>query len=179
MAVPAPLLEALSSFSEGVPTSGPANLESLPVPARWLAGARELRAALPELKKRAQHLEVVLGELRDKATGLGARLSNRDELIDFLESAETRIEETLKAEIVRAKANRRHFFSAPGLTKDERSQIIGVPEHYEKILVGALEALRDTRWWLMAQRAEFGDQGDAPVFDDPEMLFKYLDEQTR
>lgn len=37
-----------------------------------------------------------------------------------------------------------------------------------------IPAYRDTRWKLMALRADYEDPGDAPVFDDPEQLDRYL-----
>jgi hypothetical protein len=37
-----------------------------------------------------------------------------------------------------------------------------------------LPAYRDTRWKLMALRADHEDPGNAPVFDDPDQLDRYL-----
>lgn len=37
-----------------------------------------------------------------------------------------------------------------------------------------LPAYRDARWKLMALRADHEDPGEAPVFDDPEQLERYL-----
>ncbi len=171
----APIQEALSDFAKAVipPASASAPNRGL------VAGAESILASIPELKETSDNLLRALEKLEQDTLALGARCENLDEVIAFLEKSERGVKEALEPEIIRAKAKRGNVFSNSGLSRQERALVIGAPQRFERILTATLERLRDTRWRLMAARAEFGEKGDAPVFDDPDLLFKYLDDHTR
>ena len=126
MAMPAPLLEALSDLKE---------------------------SAVDTPLGRTEKLEKDLGSFeRTLASDSSFPVADLDLMIDLLEESERAIRTS----------------TSPKLRR------IAVPEHDKKILMEALERLRDARWRIMARRSELESPGSAPVFEDPEALLAFL-----
>ena len=106
-----------------------------------------------------------------------------DGLIDHLATIEEETRTTWKgSQAARDTARRvRGELEELSATAPGRAELLkGVEEPLARIdrwieaAESVLPAYRDTRWKLMALRADHEDPGDAPVFDDPEQLKKYL-----
>jgi hypothetical protein len=54
-------------------------------------------------------------------------------------------------------------------------RFLSLVHHHEENMVWAAEALRDIRWRLLGLQARTDVEGDAPVFDDPDALDRYLE----
>ncbi len=171
MALSTPLLEELADFAKEaaqVPLSPPETAKE-----RWLLAVEDIAAA-------GRRLRGSTDRLRDQLMQFVAVLSGEphgvdlDEVIEALGSTEHQTKTTLTPVINRAKAVRNGTFSLPGTTPGERARAIAAVDHYIAALNESLEMLRDFRWTIMTIRADKEDPGDAPVFDDPEKLMKYL-----
>lgn len=55
-----------------------------------------------------------------------------------------------------------------------RRRFSALIRRHEENMVRAAEAIRDVRWRLLGFQARTDDEGDAPAFDDPDALERYL-----
>ncbi len=97
---------------------------------------------------------------------------NLTEVIDRLRAEEGRTVAAFQAmfgEIEKALATIRQTLPSP-----ERKRLRELLTSVRKTAVEAMEALRDCRWQLIAVRAEHEDEGEAPLFDNPTELLRYL-----
>jgi hypothetical protein len=96
---------------------------------------------------------------------------NFDEGIDALEEWERKLRDAFLSDLRQAEKDRREATSLP---PKYRAQAIHTADRQIKIFSEVLKNIRDSRWQLMAIRAEREDPGDAPVFSDPDALLQYL-----
>lgn len=66
-----------------------------------------------------------------------------------------------------------------GVAPAERPKATAMADRHINTILSTLEALRDARWQLMALRADVEDPGDAPVFENPDELLRYLRSKTK
>jgi hypothetical protein len=201
MASLAPLREAIDGLKESVAEAllSPPEQAVADTKARWLAALDTLRLRAPVYKDHVDKIREALAKLERAFTPSGMSelgLAQATEVlrragvdldvqlvvqrfvlnytIDTLEESEKSLREILAPTLRDLKEGRGEIFSVGALSPAERARAIAVPEHIEGLLKAALEDFRDTRWRMIARRADLEDPGDAPVFDDPEALIAYL-----
>jgi len=176
MGLPAPVLEALSDFAQ----SAAPEAESTAEPSAhdtWIAAWNGAAEVIGQLERQASRVRTALDRFlsissRKRQSGEGA--IELDEAIRDLEGWERSLKETFLPALETLKQIRQDTFSLPGTTPGERAKAISAADRHAEAIAGILELLRDARWQLMALRAESEEPGDAPVFDDPEDLLRYL-----
>lgn len=175
MGLPAPLLEEIESFAREA-TQTPASLpgEAKTAMERWLASTEELAESTRQLRERNLEMRRTLAAFIEDPASHDSEL---DQIIDALRAAERRIRET-KPLIDRLKASQAETFTLPGATPGEKARSISVVDRFLTISNESAETLRNFRWQAMARRASLEDPGDAPIFDDPEELLKYLNSHS-
>lgn len=161
MALPAPLLDAVSEFEEAAKPHPEGDAAAT---ARRVADARQRQAAIPELKEKADRLRTLLESLERDASAAGRGGANLDEIVGFLGEKEQEIHGILEA--FRARAEHGKAFSDPSLRREERTLVHSAAQRFEDQVIEVLETLRDMRWRLMATRAEVEEPGDSPVCDN-------------
>jgi hypothetical protein len=171
MGLPALLLEEIESFAREATSAPPSLVEKArAAKERWLASAEELAESARQLRERNLAIRKILAAFLDTPASQGAEL---DEIIDVLRTAELQIKEA-KPSIERLKSTRKGTFSMRGATPGEKARALAIVDRYITIVNESAETLRDLRWQAMARRASLEEHGDAPVFDDPKELLKYL-----
>ena len=55
-----------------------------------------------------------------------------------------------------------------------RRDVVWYVRMLEEAMIRTAEALRDARWQLLAIQAQIEEEGEGPIFDDPEALERYL-----
>jgi hypothetical protein len=176
MGLPAPVLEALSDFAQ----SAAPEAESTAEPSAhdtWIAALNTHAEAVGHLERQASRVRSAID--RFLSTPSGKRQSGDgsielDETIRDLEGWEKSLKEDLLPSLETLKRIRQDTFSLRGTAPGERAKAISTADRHAKAIAGILKLLRDARWRLMALRAESEEPGDAPVFDDPEDLLRYL-----
>jgi hypothetical protein len=173
MGLPARLADALTDFGK-VATEAPATIEQ----AR--AAKEQFLASVEDIAIRARSLKERYEQIRAGLASFEASIKSEadSEVVDTAIAHLLELEQNLKTSFApmarRVKATNKGLFRTKSVSPAERARAITVTEHYIETLTETLELLRDTRWRLMAKRAEFEDSGEAPVFDDPEKLVQYL-----
>lgn len=182
MGLPAELVYALDSLSAEGPTAPPEPLpEEEQRPVLSFAQGRLVKAT----KRLAQHLDSLEAKNLSSLAAASnliekARLSTPgddfdiDEAIESLEEWEKHLREIYLPDLLQAKANREQASSLPPRF---RAGAKAMADRQIRIYTDILKNVRDTRWQLMALRAEREDPGDAPVFSDPNALLQYLDDK--
>lgn len=178
MGMPQKLLTELKDFARKT-VEQPSTPEEVAQAAkeRWLATTDDLAV-------RGRRLKDDTNRIREDLTRFVSALSKGhsgvdfDEAIDTLRSIEEEFKNDLAPTINRVKATRKATFSMPGASSGERARGIAAVDHYIAALNESLEMLRDFRWKIMTIRADNESPGNAPVFDDPEELIKYLDARS-
>ncbi|HKI00810.1 MAG TPA: hypothetical protein VKK31_02405 [Thermoanaerobaculia bacterium] len=176
MGLPAPVLEALSDFAQ----SASSKAESTAEPSArdtWIAALNRHVEGVVRLERQASKvrnaLECFMSPFSSKTEGREGDIE-LDEAITDLAGWETSLKENFLPSLETLKQIREGSFSLPGTTSGERAKAISAADRHAKAIAGILELLKDARWQLIALRAESEDPGDAPVFDDPEDLLRYL-----
>jgi hypothetical protein len=183
MGLPAELVDALDSLSAEGPTEPPepSPEEEQERPMLDFAQGRLARAT----KRLTQHLDALEEKNLSSVSAAAnliekARLSTAGDDFDFDGAVESlqRWEEHLKGiylpDLRQAEKNRRQVSSLP---PQFRAGAKAMADRQIRVYTDILRNVRDTRWQLMAIRAEREDPGDAPVFSDPKALLQYLDDK--
>lgn len=150
-----PLIERLLARSATEPTS-----------TAWLDRLDE------QLERAGQGLrEIVKGADRVVAGAGGASPGDLDELVGVFQD----LEEKMAADLRNLRADQGRW-SGPlqRIPRESRLRFSSLIHRHEESLIGAAEAIRDVRWRLLALQARTDEEGDAPVFDDPDALERYL-----
>jgi hypothetical protein len=177
MGLPERLAEALQELGkEEEPTPEPE--ASVDPYARWKAAVDQHRKNAISLESRNEGLRTTGTKLLSDLEAV-ARTTHRappeiDQLIDSL--LQTELER--KRDLSESSDQPDPVFTLPQLTQADRLLGATVKARYENALRDGLGILRDMRWDLMALRAEYEDPGDAPVFDNPADLLRYLQAVT-
>jgi hypothetical protein len=175
MGLPAPLLEEIESFArEAVHTPPSLVQEARTAKDRWLTSAEALAESAHQLRERNLEMRRILTEFLEAPAPQSAEL---DQVIDTLRSSELHMKEA-KPSVDRLKSTRKGTFSMRGATPGEKARALAIVDRYITIVNESAETLRDFRWKAMARRASLEDPGDAPIFDDPEELLKYLNSRS-
>lgn len=145
----------------------------------FISAVADWKEAQAQVKPHLDRLENILREIEDKS-GKARSLAKEElvdinELIAYVEESEADLRQALLPLLERAQRCERDAFSLP-VSRSDRAQAITTWERAIGVLSRALGTFRDFHWELMALRAQTENPGDAPVFDDPEELLKYLDE---
>jgi len=134
---------------------------------------------LDDLEKRFQDLEERLKGMTRTTSSMVAAVESASS-VDPEEVEKTvnrlmELEEGLGTDLSRFRAEQDHWVDLlrHHTRKAQRrfSELLG---HLEEAMIRTAEALRDARWQLLAIQAQIEEEGEGPIFDDPEALERYL-----
>jgi len=146
---------------------------------RMLTGSAQETASMVWLDRLEEQIElagqrfqeIVGGAERLMAMARETETADLDEPIGILED----LEERLGADLRSLRSDQERWATLlwrnPPAIQHRFSSLI---RHHEENLVRAAEAIRDVRWRLLGLQARTDDEGDAPAFDDPDALERYL-----
>jgi hypothetical protein len=173
-----PVLEALSGFGDDA--ARPAPEDRLKAARQiWLRGVEDLAARAKSMAGRHATVQAgferVIAALASEIERGEKPSVDLDDIIHTLQTHEAEIRTELLPALATMEAQRRDTFSLPSTSPGERARAIAASEKYSAAVLAMLETLQDVRWQIMALRAKCEDPGDAPVFDNPHELLKYLE----
>lgn len=141
------------------------------------------KSALEDHSEVLDRLQISLNNMKSKAAHITAALNKEaearaftlsiDELVDSYEETEKKLRRIALPQIEEATRRKREQFALP-VPPAERARAIALWDRSIRLFTESLRLIRDLRWQLMALRAAVEDPGDAPVFDDPNELLRYL-----
>jgi exonuclease VII large subunit len=177
MGLPARLADALTDFGKVASEPAAAIDRARAAKEQFLASVEDLASRARSLKERYEHIREGLASFEASITN-EADSEAVDTAIAHLLELEQQLKKNFAPIARRVKATNKSLFTLASASPEESARAISATEHYLQTLTETLELLRDTRWRLMAKRAEFEDSGDAPVFEDPEKLVRYLNAKS-